>query len=191
MMPSPRARSRLCTIDVMKIYTKTGDSGETSLFSGGRVAKDNCRIEAYGTVDELNSVLGLLLAEEVPDEATTERLRRIQNDLFVIGSSLADVKGRLDSDDSQLATEPLEQWIDAMDRDLDELRAFILPGGSREAALAHVARAVCRRAERRIVAVEPPRGAIVAYLNRLSDALFVLARWFNLQRGIPDIEWRR
>lgn len=174
----------------MKIYTKTGDSGETSLFSGGRVSKDSARIEAYGTVDELNSQLGLLMTEGLSDEVV-QRLQEVQSVLFAIGSSLADPKGRLDSDGSVLTTTSLERWIDAMDAELDDLQAFILPGGCREAALAHVARAVCRRAERRVVAVEEVGGAVVAYLNRLSDTLFVFARWLNAQQGVVDVEWRR
>ena len=162
----------------MKVYTKTGDGGETSLFSGGRVSKNSSRIEAYGTVDELNSLLGLLSAEELPPEVL-ERLREVQSALFVVGSSLADPKGRLGDKAGSLSAEGLEAWIDAMDSELPELRAFILPGGCREAALAHVARTVCRRAERRVVAVDEAGGVVVAYLNRLSDLLFVLARWLN------------
>ncbi|MEE4270754.1 MAG: cob(I)yrinic acid a,c-diamide adenosyltransferase [Thermoanaerobaculales bacterium] len=173
----------------MKIYTKTGDGGETSLYSGGRVGKDSPRIEAYGTVDELNSVLGVLLAEDVPDEAA-DRLREVQSDLFSMGSVLADPKGKLDFDGGALATDGLEAWIDAMEEELPELRSFILPGGCREAALAHVARSVCRRAERRVLAVDGAPAGVVPYLNRLSDALFVLARWFNLKRDIRDVEWR-
>jgi len=174
----------------MKVYTKTGDEGDTSLFSGGRVDKDHPRIEAYGTIDELNSVIGLLSVEDLPDEAVG-RLRAVQSVLFSIGSSLADPEARLTVDPSTWETEPLEEWIDAMDLELAELRAFILPGGTREAALAHVGRTVCRRAERRSLAVEPLAPGIVPYLNRLSDALFVLARFLNARRGVEDPEWRR
>lgn len=173
----------------MKVYTKTGDGGETSLFSGGRVAKDDPRIEAYGTIDELNSVLGLLAAEPMPNGAC-ERLQAVQSALFSIGSSLADPEVKLNVETSSWAAEPLEEWIDLMDGSLEDLRAFILPGGSREAALAHVARTVCRRAERRVLAVEGVASGIVPYLNRLSDTLFVFARFLNAHRGIEDPEWR-
>ena len=173
----------------MKVYTKTGDAGETSLFSGGRVAKDDPRIEAYGTVDELNSVLGLLSAEPLPDEVIA-RIRAVQSALFSIGSSLADPEAKLKQDVSAWAAGSLEVWIDAMDETLDELRAFILPGGSRAAALAQVARTVCRRAERRVLPIENVHPGIVSYLNRLSDALFVLGRFLNARLGIADPEWR-
>jgi cob(I)alamin adenosyltransferase len=173
----------------VKVYTRTGDGGETSLLSGGRVAKDHPRIEAYGTVDELNSVLGLLLTEELPAEAV-ERLRAAQSSLFSVGASLADSEGRLLPAVEAFSAEPLEGWIDAMDLELDELRSFIVPGGCRAAALAHVARTVCRRAERRVMAVDPVDDAIVPFLNRLSDALFVLARFLNHRQGIADPEWR-
>lgn len=173
----------------MKLYTKTGDKGETSLFSGGRVGKDHPRIEAYGTVDELNSVLGLLLTTPLPDTAERQ-LRAIQSSLFAIGSALADAEGKLDEDESAWATQPVEAWIDSLDSDLDELRAFILPGGSQGAALAHLARTVCRRAERRVLAIDGIHPGIVPYLNRLSDAFFVLARALNARLGIADPEWR-
>jgi cob(I)alamin adenosyltransferase len=172
----------------MKVYTKTGDTGSTSLFSGGRVGKDHPRIEAYGTVDELNSVLGLLLTTPLPDSAA-QQLRVVQSSLFAIGSVLADADGTLESDPSAWATEPVELWIDVMDSELDELRAFILPGGSQGAALAHLARTVCRRAERRVLAIEDIAPGIVGYLNRLSDAFFVLARSINARLGIADPEW--
>jgi len=174
--------------DRMKVYTRTGDDGDTSLFSGGRVGKAHPRIEAYGTIDELNSALGLLLAEPLPDEATG-RIRAVQSALFSIGSSMADPEAKLNKDPSAWSAEPLESWIDEMDASLDELRAFILPGGSRGAALAHVARTVCRRAERRVLVVEGVDPGVVPYLNRLSDALFVLARFLNHRLGIDDPEW--
>jgi cob(I)alamin adenosyltransferase len=173
----------------VKVYTKTGDDGDTSLFSGGRVDKHHPRIEAYGTVDELNSVLGLLLTEDLPDD-TRHRLREVQSVLLSVGASLADPEVRLTVDTGVWSTEPLEQWIDAMDAELDELRAFILPGGSREASVAHVGRTVCRRAERRVSLVDPVAEGVVPYLNRLSDALFVLARWLNARRGIAEPRWR-
>ena len=173
----------------MKVYTKTGDEGETSLFSGGRVGKDHPRIEAYGTVDELNSVLGLLSTEPLAD-GVVERLQGVQSVLFSIGSSLADPESKLPPEDAAWSTEPLVEWIDAMDATLGELRAFIQPGGCRGAALAHVARTVCRRAERRVHAIDGVQPGIVPYLNRLSDALFVLARAINANLGLRDPEWR-
>jgi cob(I)alamin adenosyltransferase len=173
-----------------KIYTRTGDRGETSLLSGGRVAKDHPRVEAYGTLDELSSTLGLLLCEAPPEGAARE-LAGIQATLFAIGSILADPDGRLSRDEGVWRTEPIERWIDAMDADLEPLDAFILPGGSRGAALAHVARTICRRAERRVRAAADPSlpTGVLAYLNRLSDALFVLARWLNAQIGVEETRW--
>jgi cob(I)alamin adenosyltransferase len=174
-----------------KIYTKTGDRGETSLYSGGRVGKDHALVEAYGELDELNSVIGLLLSEPLGDEAE-ERLVNVQEVLFEIGSALADPEGKLPRDPAIWATEALEVWVDAMDAELAPLQAFVLPGGCWPAALAHLARTVCRRAERRLRAVtesELPEG-VSAYVNRLSDALFTLARWLNARHGIPDREWR-
>lgn len=160
------------------------------MFSGGRVGKDDPRVEAYGTIDELNSVLGLLLTEPLPDDVIV-RVRAVQSALFSIGSAMADPEVNLDRDPSDWSAEPLESWIDAMDASLDELRAFILPGGCRGAALAHVARTVCRRAERRVLAVDRVDPEIVPYLNRLSDALFVLARYLNHRLGFADPEWHR
>jgi cob(I)alamin adenosyltransferase len=173
----------------MKVYTKTGDRGETSLYSGGRVTKVHPRIEAYGTVDELNSTLGLLLSERLPD-GVAEQIVRVQSVLFEIGASLADPEATLDGGSTPWSCEPLEEWIDSMDEQLDDLRAFILPGGSRPAAIAHVARTVCRRAERRVLAVGEIDDGIIPYLNRLSDALFVVARAVNAELGIDDPEWR-
>ena len=173
----------------MKVYTRTGDDGETSLYSGGRVGKVNPRIEAYGTVDELNSLLGLVLTEPLADDAA-QRLRAVQSSLFAVGASLADPARKLTHDASAWPTEPLERWIDVMDAELEDLRAFILPGGSRGSALAHVARTVCRRAERRVLAIDGVAPGIVPFLNRLSDALFVLARLLNARAGVDDPEWR-
>ncbi len=174
----------------MKVYTKTGDGGETSLYSGGRVFKTDPRIEAYGTIDELNSLLGLLASESLP-KGMAEQLTDIQSVLFDIGASMADAEAKLATAPAVWDTGRLESWIDAMDAGLEDLRAFILPGGSRPAALAHLARTVCRRAERRVVAVAQVDSGIIPYLNRLSDALFVAARQINAERGIADPEWRR
>lgn len=181
------------TLQRMKIYTKTGDSGTTSLFSGGRVAKHHPRLEAYGTLDELNSVLGTLRCEPLPAGADSQ-LEGVQRALFSIGAALADPEGRCAPDGGLAwAVEPLETWIDAMDAELPPLRRFILPGGSRAAALAHQARTVCRRGERRVAelaaAGEAVPEKVVPYLNRLSDALFVLARYANARMGVADLEW--
>lgn len=177
----------------MKIYTKTGDGGQTSLFSGGRVGKNDIRVEAYGTVDELVSHLGLLRCETLSPEVSGE-LMAIQNALFVVGSVLADPDQRVTHDPESWNTAGLENWIDAMEAQLKPLTAFILPGGTRAAALAHVVRTVCRRAERRVLALSEDRGGvpegILAYLNRLSDTCFVLSRHLNALEGVAETEWR-
>jgi cob(I)alamin adenosyltransferase len=178
----------------VKIYTKTGDSGETSLFAGGRVRKNHLRVETYGTVDELNSWLGLVRAIGVPPRAETW-LERIQNELFVLGADLATP---MDANPSWLVRmdetpiSALERDIDSMDTELTPMRAFILPGGTQAAATLHVARTVCRRAERLCVALaeqEPINPHNMVYLNRLSDFLFTLARWVNLQAGESETKW--
>lgn len=177
----------------MKVYTRTGDEGETSLLSGGRVRKDHALVESYGAVDELSSVLGVLRSEVLPEEVG-ERLAQIQETLFAVGSALADPGGAVVHDPDAWSASGLESWIDAMDAELEPLTAFILPGGNRAAALAHLARAVCRRAERRVTAVEGLEGVVppgvMPYLNRLSDTLFVLARFLNARSGVPETEWR-
>ena len=176
----------------MKIYTRTGDGGETGLASGGRVPKDHPRVEAYGTVDELNAVLGLLAAQ-VPAGELVDRLQQVQRALFGLGAALADPDGRLDVDPGAWPVAPLEAWIDHMEDGLEPLTGFILPGGTSAAAVAHLARTVCRRAERCLVALEHAGGPVpdgaMAYLNRLSDALFVLARHLNRRAGVPDVPW--
>lgn len=178
----------------MKIYTKTGDDGTTSLFSGGRVSKTHLRVEAYGTVDELNSILGVARAYQ-PSEKTDTWLAQIQRQLFNLGADLAtplDAKSdwvvRMDANTVLW----LENAIDEMTAQLPELKHFILPGGSAAAAQLHVARTVCRRAERLIVGLqtqEPIGDHVLNYLNRLSDFLFTLARWENMQAGIPEDKW--
>lgn len=177
----------------VKVYTRTGDDGDTSLFGGARVAKDDLRVEAYGTVDELCSAIGLLRTEPLP-EGVGQRLGDLQASLFAVGGALADPDGRYPYDPSSWESAHLEGWIDEMDAELPELRAFVLPGGSRAASLAHVARTVCRRAERRVRSVVTTGGSlpdgILPFLNRLSDALFVLARFLNARLGIADPEWR-
>lgn len=176
----------------MKIYTRTGDGGETSLLSGGRVAKDHPRIEVYGTLDELNSLLGLLLAEEIPEAAAVE-LEQVQSALFAMGAALADAEGRFNHDPAAWEAGPIERWIDGMDSELEPLTSFILPGGCRAAAVAHVARTVCRRAERCAIAARREPGGIpdgiLVYVNRLSDGLFVLARWLNAKGGASERRW--
>lgn len=178
----------------MKIYTKTGDGGETSLHGGKRVGKDALRIEAYGTVDELNSHLGLILAHD-QQGLLEEHLIQIQNDLFVLGADLATPKRPGGKNVERIApfhAERIEKFIDAIDAVLKPLDSFILPGGSVLGAHVHVSRTVCRRAERLVVALsktedvgQPP----IIYLNRLSDFLFVLARFANLKSGRAEIAW--
>ncbi len=179
----------------MKIYTKTGDAGETGTFRGPRVSKDAPRIEAYGTVDELNACLGQARCGELPAEIDS-LLRQIQNDLFDVGAELAtpdaESKGMLTIGAPQIAR--LEAAIDRFEADLPKLEHFILPGGVPGAAGLHVARTVCRRAERRVVTLmaqpgENVAGDLLIYLNRLSDLLFVLARAANAAAGEPDVVW--
>lgn len=182
----------------MKIYTKSGDSGETSLFGGERVSKDNLRIETYGTIDELNAVLGLALTE-IEDEELKQVLLSIQNDLFVVGADLATPRSNNGKDGyitriDNSYSERMEELIDSFSERLPELRAFILPGGSRSAAWLHLARTVCRRAERKIVTLSHTveiGNSLVVYLNRLSDLLFVLARQANAVKNSPDVVWQK
>ncbi len=181
----------------MKIYTKTGDRGDTGLFGGGRVPKDDARVEAYGDVDELNAAIGVARAAEVMPRID-EVLVSVQRDLFAIGALLAtpDVAKMHEQLAKALIDEErvtqLERAIDACDSELEPLTAFIVPGGTPKAAALHVARTVCRRAERRVVhlqhQVELPRLAVV-YLNRLSDLLFSLARVANKRAGAGEVTW--
>lgn len=183
-----------------RIYTKQGDGGETSLAGGQKVAKDDARIEAYGTVDELNSVLALarVSCQEHGDLHLAELgaiLRRVQHELFNLGSILAtrpeDVHPR-QARVTGTEVEQLEREIDAANAELAPLRSFVLPGGIRINAELHVARTVCRRAERMVVALarrEPVPPETVRYLNRLSDALFVWSRWVNRVLGEPEVLW--
>ena len=173
-----------------KIYTKTGDTGETGLFGGGRVPKDDPRVEAYGALDEANSALGLLAAELEPDLGDT--VRSVQRVLFDIGAELASpTPGRVAAVPPDAVT-ILEGRIDQWEMQLAPLRQFILPGGSPPAAVCHLARSLVRRAERRTVTLAraaPVNPEILKYLNRLSDWLFVLARVLNQRRGIADVPW--
>lgn len=182
----------------MKIYTRTGDSGETGLFDGTRVSKTDARVAAYGDVDELNAWLGLARSRMAGQPEMAEMLLEIQRDLFALGARLADpahkiaervTKAAIPAD----AVERLERWIDALDGKLPPLRRFILAGGCEAGAVLHIARTVCRRAERAMVGlheggrdVEP---ALLEYVNRLSDLLFVMARVVNLRADTPEIEW--
>jgi cob(I)alamin adenosyltransferase len=173
-----------------KIYTRTGDAGTTGLGDGSRTAKDAPRIAAMGDVDELNAILGILLCEELPDELRT-LLTGVQHDLFDLGGELSVPGGAFLKD-----TQPgrLEAAIDRYNADLEPLKEFILPGGTRAAALTHHARTVCRRAERLVVALARDEAVSVParqYLNRLSDLLFVLARWLNKQAGSGDVLWQK
>lgn len=179
----------------LKIYTRTGDEGMTGLLGPQRVFKDNPRIDAYGTVDELNAVIGVVRAEGV-DADLDEPLRNIQEDLFVLGSALADPDPNgpffhaitLDHIGS------LERFIDKMETELEPLKNFILPGGSLPSSQLHLARTICRRAERDVVSLmhiehEPIDPVTVVYLNRLSDYLFVFARFVNHRSGVADVIW--
>jgi len=190
---------------LVKIYTRTGDGGSTGLFGGPRVTKDDCRIEAYGTVDELSAVLGLVRSTEITPEMD-RAIERIQHELFSIGAELATPEpDRFDLrviGPRHIAT--LESWIDAAEQGLPPLKTFILPGGTKACAHLHLARSVCRRAERRLVTLQQAceraveraedSASLVSqdlgiYLNRLSDLLFVLARKSNHDSGLPDVPW--
>jgi cob(I)alamin adenosyltransferase len=173
-----------------KIYTRTGDAGTTGLADGSRVNKDAPRIDAMGAVDELNSFIGLLLCEEMPDPVRT-CLAGVQHDLFDLGGELA-VPGHAIM--SEAHSQRLEKALDAFNVKLPALKDFILPGGSRGASTAHIARTVCRRAERALVTLaqsETVAPAMLQYLNRLSDLLFVLARTLNRHVGGDDIYWQQ
>ena len=191
----------------MKIYTKTGDAGETSLFDNSRVSKADPRVDAYGEVDEVNACLGAALAAvrlrgsaasagQGPSDDIADVLETIQKDLFAVGARLADPSSRIAGRVTKAAVtgqqiELLETTIDRLEAELPPLRKFILPGGSSAGAFLHLARTVCRRAERRVVGLGPDavEASVVIYLNRLSDLLFVMARAVNHRAGIPETEW--
>ena len=179
----------------MKIYTKTGDAGETSLFDNTRVSKADARVDAYGDVDELNACLGAARAAGV-DADIAVLIELLQKDLFAFGARLADPSARIAPRVAKVAIDAatvqrLEQTIDRLEETLPALRRFILPGGSQPGALLHLARTVCRRAERRVIALgsEAVDPILIVYLNRLSDLLFVMARAVNHRSGIPETEW--
>ncbi|MGF1635999.1 MAG: cob(I)yrinic acid a,c-diamide adenosyltransferase [Cyclobacteriaceae bacterium] len=178
----------------MKIYTKTGDEGKTSLLGGTRVPKYHLRIESYGTIDELNSYMGLLRSQDV-NQVRQSILQEIQERLFTIGSSLAaenDRAQKLKLDLTDADVEQLEEGIDQMNEVLEPMRSFILPGGHQSVAFCHIARCVCRRAERLIIHLsekEHVDARVIIYLNRLSDFLFVLARKMTYDLQLSDIPW--
>jgi cob(I)alamin adenosyltransferase len=180
----------------MKIYTKSGDKGETGLFGGARVSKASARVDAYGAVDELNSALGVARSVAGASAEHDELLHAIQTTLFALGAELACVPDKsIDVgvalvDDTDVSR--LELAIDEQERELSPLKTFVLPGGTQRSALLHVARTACRRAERKLVALregEPVRPELVRYLNRLSDLLFVMARHDNHRAKVPDVPW--
>jgi cob(I)alamin adenosyltransferase len=181
-------------IEPVKLYTRTGDSGETSLFDGTRVSKADPRVDAYGEVDELNAWLGLVRSAPLDPDIAIE-IVRIQQDLFALGSRLADPGAKIARrvtkatvDDTHVTR--LEALIDRLEGELPPLRRFILAGGTPSGSALHVARAVCRRAERRMTALDPPpEPVLIRYINRLSDLLFVLARVVNHRAGLSETEW--
>lgn len=179
----------------MKIYTKTGDSGKTSLLGGTRVSKAHIRIQAYGTIDELNSYIGLLADQEINREQIPF-LRSIQNKLFTIGSLLAadPLKNTMALPElREQDINDLEECMDLMDQNLAPLKSFLLPGGHQSVSFCHIARCVCRRAERLVIELGETveiEGILVKYLNRLSDFLFVFARDMSRKLGSPEIPWK-
>lgn len=187
---------------ITRVYTRIGDRGTTRLVGGAEVRKDSERIEAYGTVDELNSVIGMVRCFNQRDGSPAEAvqrmdamLARIQNDLFHVGSDLATPvdkrwEGIVLMGDDEVGV--LEQWCDELNEDVGPLKEFILPGGGTVGSILHQARTVCRRAERRVVALdEPGHAGSLRYLNRLSDFLFLAARWVAKTSGIPEVMWQR
>lgn len=184
----------------MKVYTKTGDKGQTALFGGTRVSKASARVEAYGTIDELNAFMGVAKSQ-VEDAGVIAQLKKIQYDLFTVGSEaatpadklfLANGQPRLPELIAEAQVEDLEHWIDEMETKLDPLKFFILPGGGKAATAFHVARTVCRRAERNLVYLsetEEVRPELIKYLNRLSDYLFVMSRYVSKLHNEPEEPW--
>lgn len=180
----------------MKLYTRTGDAGETSLFDGTRVKKNDPRVDAYGEVDELHAWVGFARAAvDASAGDLAEALIQIQRELFALGAQLADPQDKIAARVQKVAlgddeVARLERHIDRLEEEVPPLRRFILAGGAEAAARLHVARTVCRRAERRMVALEPPADAVlIRYMNRLSDLLFAMARAVNHRAGSPEVEW--
>ena len=179
----------------MKIYTRTGDGGETGLFDGTRVPKSDSRVSAYGDVDELNAWLGFVASGSI-DDGMRAMIEQIQRDLFALGARLADPAHRIAARVAKAAVAAddiarLEHWIDELETELPPLRSFILAGGTHAGAALHVARTVCRRAERSMVALggEAFEPELLTYMNRLSDLLFVMARAVNRRAGVAEVEW--
>lgn len=179
------------------LYTRTGDSGSTSLVDGSRAGKDSLRVDTYGDIDELSSVLGLLASSKGCPEEIRAEIRHIQNLLFSLGAYLATpipTGEAQDVDGMAAETEKVEGWIDSLDERTPKIRRFVLPGGSEESSRCHLARTVCRRAERKVVRlgrdsyVDPQ---VAAYLNRLSDYLFIAARYLNFISGVEEVVWER
>lgn len=180
-----------------QLYTRTGDGGMTSLVDGSRARKDSSRVDAYGDVDELSSALGLIASSKDCPSEIREELRHVQNVMFEIGSYLATPVSK-DSEPKlpgiQRDTETLEGWIDSLDERTPKIRSFILPGGTEESSRCHVARTVCRRAERKIISlgaeeyVDPD---LISYINRLSDYLYAAARYLNFLAGVEDVAWEK
>jgi cob(I)alamin adenosyltransferase len=187
------SRRRDEPVRLTRIYTRAGDGGETSLGDGSRVEKLDCRIGAFGSVDELNSQLGVVLAGDLP-ERVRPWLEHIQNDLFDVGADLSVPFGVTDRlRVTQASVGELERYCDQLNAELPELRSFVLPGGTEAAARLHVARTVCRRTEREALVADREHGInplVLAYLNRLSDFLFIAARWTNASAGRPEPLWR-
>jgi len=177
----------------MSVYTKTGDKGNTSLFDGSRVSKTNPRINLLGNLDELNSHVGVLISNLKDSNSNYAYLLNIQNTLFNIGSEIADPKIKEDSyKDYSKKTVQIEENIDNLDKNLEPLRNFILPGGSKESAYAHICRTVTRRCERLFFEIEENNNTTIGnYLNRLSDYFFVLARVLNKENNLPDVLWKK
>ena len=179
----------------MKIYTKTGDTGQTALFGGKRLPKDDLRIEAYGTVDELNAHIGALRDSEL-DEKVHDMLLEIQDRLFTLGSLLASDPEKSNLKVPQIEESDvtlLEKEMDELNENLPEMRSFVLPGGHPVVSQCHIARCICRRAERRVVslsAASEVQPVIIQYLNRLSDYLFVLSRWITMQKNAGETPWK-
>lgn len=181
----------------MKIYTKTGDAGETSLFDGTRVSKDDARVAAYGDVDELQASIGVALAAGGLAEDLANLIIGLQRDLFALGAQLADPRHKIAARVTKASTisdqriAELEQWIDTLEAELPPLRHFILAGGTPAGAALHLSRTVCRRAERNVIGlgIDATDAVIRTYLNRLSDLLFVMARAANHRAGLPETKW--
>lgn len=176
-----------------KIYTRTGDRGETSIYGGKRVRKSDVQVSAYGSIDELNSAVGVLVSRIGDEPKLKEFLTSVQSDLFTIGSSLSG-NGKINLEKLESGAVKMERLIDELDKNLPELKNFVLPSGLEEAAFAHLARAICRRAEREVIRLnEEKKGVdnrVIIYLNRFSDLLFISARYLNFKSKIGDTVWK-